>query len=451
MCARARPPVVRSVQTPDALTALRSWLDAFEPKTRKLGESTFTTKQVQKIGTQADHYIEAIVAEEAEKFSVTLFLTRGQWTAKCACELRKDCRHIYGAGLAWLAEANAGSPASTDAASTATAKLPAGAKSAAPTAPLNRHTFRVQWSPILAEKLGRALTEGEGRQLGNLAALFADFARGSGKLHASQLRTHGFEYVPTPGHELHTPIFEDWWNPEAPPRDPWTLWQYIAYHYEQTGRDIPEFLRPLTDTTAVHAAVDDQLVQQELAVWRTAFAAPETTGTSHADNPATDIVGLRARINPLGKFLIEIRPAADKPWRPPTQRWFTALAASRPADFSDRPPAEAALATLLITECRGYAWQYTPRLTLSADGAAALLTTAAARDAIVRTDEQAFIIEPEPLIPEAIISAAQRDRLELRLLTPDGRNAEEARLITKKPEPLYLFSGRIWRGPPPAG
>ena len=449
MCARARPPVVRSVQTPDALTALRTWLDTFEPKTRKLGESTFTTKQVQKIGTQADHYVEATVAEDAEKFPVTLFLTRGQWTAKCACELRKDCRHIYGAGLAWLAEANAGSSASTDAASTAAAKLPAVAKSAAPTAPLNRHTFRVQWSPVLAEKLGRALTESEGRQLGNVAALFADFARGSGKLHASQLRTHGFEYVPTPGHELHTPIFEDWWNPEAPPRDPWELWQYIAYHYEQTGRDIPEFLRPLTDTTAVHAAVDDQLVQQELAVWRTAFAAPETTGTSHADNPATDIVGLRARINPLGKFLIEIRPAADKPWRPPTQRWFTALAASRPADFSDRPPAEAALATLLITECRGYAWQYTPRLTLSADGASALLTTAAARDAIVRTDEQPFIIEPEPLIPEAIISAAQRDRLELRLLTPDGRNAEEARLITKKPEPLYLFSGRIWRGPPP--
>ena len=121
MCARARPPVVRSVQTPDALTALRTWLDTFEPKTRKLGESTFTTKQVQKIGTQADHYVEATVAEDAEKFPVTLFLTRGQWTAKCACELRKDCRHIYGAGLAWLAEANAGSTASTDAASTAAA------------------------------------------------------------------------------------------------------------------------------------------------------------------------------------------------------------------------------------------------------------------------------------------------------------------------------------------
>jgi len=454
MCARARPPVIRSVQTPDALNALRVWLDAFPPKTRKLGEASFAAKLVKKIGTQADHYVEAVVgdpeADPPADFPVTLFLTRAQWTAKCACDLRKDCRHIYAAGLAWLAEINAGNPAGADPAGTPATVAPAPAGQAQPpAAPVNRHTFRVQWSPVVAGKLGRPLTEGEARQLGNLAALFADFARGSGKLHASQLKTHGFEYVPTPGHEPHTPIFEDWWNRDDPPRDPWALWQYLAYHYEQTGRAIPEVFVPLTDTAAVHAAVDESLVQQELAVWRTAFAAPETTGTSHADNAATDIVGLRARLNPLGRFLIEIRPAADKPWRPPNQRWFTALAASRPADFSDRPPAEAALAALLISEARGYGWLYTPRLTLSADAAAALLATAAARDAVALTDEQPFAIEPEPLLPEASVSTAQRDRLELRLLTPDGRDADEARLISKKPEPLYVFGGRVWRGPPP--
>ena len=453
MCARARPPVVRSVQTPDALAALRTWLDTFEPKVRKLGESTFAAKQVLKIGTQADHYVEAVVAEAEEKFPVTLFLTRAVWSAKCACDLRKDCRHIYAAGLAWLAEVNTGAPAGADPAGkpAPAAFLPPAAAPApaAPAAPVNKHTFRVQWSPVLAEKLGRPLTEGEGRTVANVAALFADFARGSGKLHASQLRTHGFEFVPPPGHELHTPIFADWWQPEDPPRDPWALWQYIAYHYEQTAREIPEVLRPLTDTAAVHAAVDDQLVQQELAVWREAFAAPETTGTAHADNAATDIVGLRARLNPLGRFLIEVKPSADKPWRPPTQRWFTALAASRPADFADRAPAEAALAALLIAECRGYGWQYTPRLALTPDGAAALLATPAARDAIVLTDELPFAVEPEPLVPEAAVSAAQRDRLELRLLTPDGRVADEARLIVKKPEPLYVFGGLVYRGPPP--
>jgi superfamily II DNA or RNA helicase len=449
MCARARPPVIRSVQTPDALASLRAWLDAFEPKTRKLGESTFATKLVKKIGTQADHYVEATVSEDEETFPVTLFLTRGQWTAKCACDLRKDCRHIYAAGLAWLADVEAGAPTGADPIGTPSTAAPIPVAPLVPAAPVNRHTFRVQWSPVLAEKIGRPLTEGEGRTVGNLAALFGDFARGSGKLHASQLRTHGFEYAPAPGHELHAPIFEDWWNPDEPPRDPWALWQYIAYHYEQTGREIPEVLKPLTDTTAVHAAVDDQLVQQELAVWREAFAAPETTGTAHSDNAATAIVGLRARMNPLGRFLIEVKPSADKPWRPPTQRWFTALAASRPADFASRPPTEAALASLLIAECRGYGWQYAPRLALTPDGAAALLATPAARDAMVRTDEQPFTVEAEPLVPEATVSAAQRDRLELHLRTPDGRSADEARLITKKPEPLYVFGGLIWRGPPP--
>jgi len=449
MCAKARPPVIRSVQTPDALAALRTWLDTFEARARKLGEALSATSQVKKIVANADHYIETVVTDEEEKFPLTFFLTRGQWTAKCACDQRHNCRHIYAAGLTWLAEANPGAPAADPGALLTAKKAAPVAAPAAPAAPVNKHTFRVQWSPVLVEKLGRSLTEGEVRQLGNLAALFADFARGSGKLHASQLKTHGFEFVPPPGHELHSPIFQGWWNTDNPPRDPWALWQYIAYHYEQSGREIPAFLQPLTDTTAVHAAVDEQLVQEELAVWRTAFAAPETTGTAHADNIATDIAGLRARLNPLGRFLVEVKPAVDKPWRPPTQRWFTALAASRPADFADRPPAEAALAALLISESRGYGWQYTHRLALSADAAAALLATVAARDAIFRTDETPFVIEPEPLVPEAAVSTVQRDRLELRLLTPDGQPADEARIIVKKPTALYLFGGRVFRGPPP--
>ena len=33
MCAKARPPVIRSVQTPDALAALRTWLEDGERAT----------------------------------------------------------------------------------------------------------------------------------------------------------------------------------------------------------------------------------------------------------------------------------------------------------------------------------------------------------------------------------------------------------------------------------
>ena len=57
MCAKARPPVIRSVQTPDALAALRTWLDTFEARARKLGEALSATSQVKKIVANADHYI----------------------------------------------------------------------------------------------------------------------------------------------------------------------------------------------------------------------------------------------------------------------------------------------------------------------------------------------------------------------------------------------------------
>jgi hypothetical protein len=110
MCAKARPPVIRSVQTPDALAALRTWLDTFEARARKLGEALSATSQVKKIVANADHYIETVVTDEEEKFPLTFFLTRGQWTAKCACDQRHNCRHIYAAGLTWLAGRIPGRP-----------------------------------------------------------------------------------------------------------------------------------------------------------------------------------------------------------------------------------------------------------------------------------------------------------------------------------------------------
>src|SRR5690606_22264608 len=36
------------------------------------------------------------------------------------------------------------------------------------------------------------------------------------------------------------------------------------------------------------------------------------------------------------------------------------------------------------------------------------------------------------------------------LVAPDGRAIAKAPVITLYPEPLYLFDGKVWRGPPPA-
>jgi superfamily II DNA or RNA helicase len=448
MSAKPRLPAIRSVKTPEALAALRAWLATLDEPTRERGETYFADQQVEDVWADADHYVEAIVTGE-ESYAVTLFFTRGKWTSKCSCPVGVNCKHVYAAGLAWLANVEAGGIDGVDPAIAAGTVGPTALPEAKPRERAkDKLSFRDEWAPVIAEKLGRSLTDGERNQLVSLAALFAESIQGSGWLYPAQLRQHGFEVSAESGRTFHTPVFTDWWDPKDPPSDPWALWQYIACDYERTGRPIPEVFRPLTDTRPVRAAINERLVQQELAAWRRAFAGDETADAARHENAAA-LAGLRVRISPDGALLVELRLAADKPWRSPAPKWFAALANSRPADFERLPPAEAALAIVLAAECRSYSWPYSPKLTLTNAGAAALFGTAAARGALVLPDEQPFTIESEPLVPEAVADAAHLDRLDLHLIAPDGRPADDAKLIVARPEPLYLFDGRVWHGPPP--
>jgi superfamily II DNA or RNA helicase len=453
MSAKIRPPIVRSVKTPEALAALRGWIGALDACTRERGAAGFAGRQVARVWAAADHYVEAIVnAPDTE--AVTLFLTRGKWSSRCTCAVRTDCEHACAAALAWLEDAASGARDGADPESSVTSPPPAPRphpplqRVPPPDAP-KRLSFRDQWSPVIARKLGRPLTPAETGQLADLAALFTQMAHAHGTLHPGTLLNYGFEHTPPPGVPLHTPAFPGWWDAATMPADPWALWQYIAYDYELAGRPIPEVFRPLTDTRPVRAAIHERLLQHELAVWHRALAAPEASATSARPNPVAGLAGLRARVGSAGGLLIETRAAPDKPWKAPPRKWFATLATARPADFEQLPPADAALGGALAAECRAGYEDIQPRHPLPPEIAAGLFLTRAARPAIVLPDGRPFAIEPAPLVPEATVSSSGGDRLDLRLVTSDGRPAASARLVVLRPEPLYLFEGRVWRGPPP--
>jgi superfamily II DNA or RNA helicase len=440
---RQRPPVIRSVKAPEAIGALRAWLGTFDAVTRQRGADYFSEGRVEGIRAEADHFIEADV-EGSESYEVTLFLTRGKWSSACTCPMGNDCKHVYAAGLAWIeevesGEANAGSPVPQP--------LP---MSEGASRQKKKRSFREEWAPVLAQKLGRPLTEMEGRQLGQLSALFTEFAHGYGALYPSSVQRHGFGDLIADQPEPYMPLFQGWWDPKRPPADPWALWQYLAYDAERAGRPIPEMFRPMTSTAAVHALLSERLVQQELASWRRALQEENFPGQTAAPaNPLIGIAGLRGRLTNEGGLCIETRLAADKPWKTPPQTWFRALGEAFPADFEHLPPADAALGIALAAECRIHYYAFSAKLPLAADTAARLLRGTMARGAVVLPNGRPFAIEPEPLVREAVLSSTASDRLELRLVTPDRREASAAHLVTGRPEPLYLFEDRIWRGPPP--
>ncbi|MEO6002897.1 MAG: DEAD/DEAH box helicase [Opitutus sp.] len=453
MSPKARPPVVRSVKKPESLSALRAWLATFNEHTRERGEEYYSTGRVKRVGSDADHYVEASVQGEEELRSVTLFLTRGTWSSKCTCPVRLQCKHAYAAARSWLDTASSGGHDGAD--PTIISATPAPPPHPpltrlTPTPAPRKVTFAGQWGPVLAEKLGRPLTEHETKRLGDLAALYNEFVQARGTIFPGALLRHGFEHTPPAGTPLYTPAFPGWWDRTTAPADPWALWQYIAYDYELAGRAIPEVFRPLTDTSAIRAVIHDRLMQQELATWRNALAAPGNS-TNPRTNPVAGLIGLRARVNPEGGLSIEVRAGMGKTWKAPAHKWFAALAMARPSDFELLPPADAALADALAAELRmgADALRISPKSALPSEISESIFRTTAARAAVVLPDGRPFAIEPAPLIPEATVSVKARDRLDLRMVTPDGRDASRARLIVLHPEPLYVFEGKVWRGPPP--
>jgi superfamily II DNA or RNA helicase len=450
---RGRGPIVRSVQTSDALAALRTWLQTLPTRSRERGAIYYQNKHVQKVWAGADHYVEARVMGQ-ELYSVTLFLTRGKWSSRCTCPRTSDCKHVYAAGLAWIAEAEAPAPDPTrrvEEVPPPAADEPAVALTtrALTTAP-DKISFRAQWSPVIGKKLGRALTEAEGNLLENLAALFADFVQAHGTLYPGTLLRHGFEHTPPRSAPLYAPAFAGWWDHTTAPADPWALWQYIAYDYELAGRAIPEALRPLTNTAGIRAAIEDHLLKSDLAAWKRALAATDDSASAPRTHPATvDVAGLRARVRPEGGLVIETRAGPGKPWRSPPQKWYSLLATARPIDFDHLPPPEAALGVALTAECAAGLPAPAVKQPLPAEAAANLFRTRSAREAIVMPDGRRLTIEPLPLALEASVSPSARDRLDLRLITPDGRDASRATVITLRPSPLYYFESRAWNGPPP--
>jgi hypothetical protein len=158
--ARLRPPHVRSVQTPEALAALRSWLEAFPSSARERGGALVAQRRVEKVWAAADHYVEAKVAGE-EPQSVTLFLTLGKWSSRCSCDGRTHCPHTFAAGASWIAEvgrAPAGAPGDGRAVEPAPS-APVAVEPANPPDPaLTKSEFQEKWSRVLAKKLHRELT-----------------------------------------------------------------------------------------------------------------------------------------------------------------------------------------------------------------------------------------------------------------------------------------------------
>ncbi len=456
MCAKLDANTSAAVRTPPALFALERKLATLGSSVRQRGGDYLRSGSVLSAHANDDNSVDALV-EGSEVYAVTLSLTRGKWASRCSCPMASDCKHVVAAGLAWIESQGADfdhEKEDDDVNDDDIVEFPPSAFSrAAKPREGNPHRspFREKWTPVLEEKLGRKLNDAEGRHLGQLSALFTDTIQAFNGLSAGSMQMHGFGDAIPPGAPQWGPVMADWLPREKPLSDPWELWQYLAYSLELQGKPIPEVFRPMTDTAKVHAIVDARLSRQQLDAWRHALR-PQPAGagdTQLSTLSSGGVVGLRARFSKDGRLSLEARAAANKPWKSLTSRAASALARLKPGDAEKLSPAEAALATVVALSTHNDYSGYKLKEALSPEIVEAILASTAARAAVVMPDGQPLAIEPESLVPEAIVSASARERLEVRLMRPDGGSADDVRVIVTLPEPLYWHEGRIWRGPPP--
>ena len=324
---RYSQPAVRTVRTPEAIAKLVARLDSFDAGTRNRGSNYFKKGAVAAVWSEADHLVKATV-DGTERYTLTWFYAREDWSCRCSCPVGIDCKHAYAAGFAWIAAVESGARDGRD---------PGDAQSSA------------------------------------IAAV--------------------------------------------PSR---------------------------VSTSAEHA------LESELGRWLRALPDPGETAAGASAGLLGELAGLRVKLDHFGNWFVQIRSSANRPWKSPSQRWLKDLGRTRPADYESLPPAEGALAAALAAECRLAPHGLSPRQPLPADAVVGLLRTQAARAALALPDGAPLVIEPRSLVPEATAVEDDSEQLDLHLVTPEGQSADSATLVAAEPEPLYLFDGRVWRGPPPA-
>jgi superfamily II DNA or RNA helicase len=424
-----------AVDAPDAADSLSRQLYRFDSATRHRGAHYYRNRRVSSLGRASEFTVTAQVAG-GMLYEVELRRTGEQWTNSCSCPMGLNCKHVYATALAWIDEL-------------AHPRSQAGAAATPPSAP--KLTFRQEWEPILAQKLGRDLTAEEGAFLGKLSQIFHNF-RQSGSVWSQDLTRLGFTTQETRrGH--YGRAFDGWW--QTPPRDPLELWQYIAHDIESSGLAVPEFMRPITDTAAVRERLQDRQRRESIQRWTHRFSHLAAQARAAATEPRSETAAprpldLRLCIGSQ-QWLLETREHAEAPWKPTPRAFLDTLIRDAPGSLARLDTTPAVYAFLTLCHERRLT---TYSLDLRPDGYGGrellhrLLTHPLARTLVVDPSGQPLTFSATPLAWQLTRSAQNARDYELALHLPDGALLPPAALHLPGRPDYYLYQSVIYRGPP---
>lgn len=431
-------PVLPTVDSANAAATLGEELREFDGATRQRGTQYHRAGRVVQVQRKDDQTVHARVAGSA-LYEVFLRRDGAEWLGTCTCPIGEDCKHVYATGLEWLAKlselrGSVNAPFSPIRGPAVPVKL----------------TFRQEWEPPLAEKIGRPLTPEEGVFLGKLSQIFHNF-RQSGRVLSSDLARLGFATVEA-SRGYHPPAFEGWWT--TPPADPMELWQYIAHDIESSGFTVPEFLAPVTNTAPLRARLHDRIRREVVTRWTQRFSRLAAESAAAALAPSLEsppeVLELRLCVGPSA-WVLETRVRPDAPWKSVPRAFLDRHARDTTTSLSDIETSPAGHAFLAICQDhyrRHYIISLNPKDPSARGLLRRLLTHRLARTLVVTPAGEPFTFSPAPLVWRLTPAREDARDYELALHLPDGPPLPPAAMHFPGAPDYYLHDHTVYRGPP---
>ncbi len=420
------------IDSPEAARELREYLKGLDAGSYGRGREYFRTGRVLHIRAADDQAISATV-RGTDRYAVELIRDGHRWGANCSCPTGGGCKHVVAAALKWMQMCGVAATGER-----------AASREEPPLAVVS--PFRTQWQPVLEKKLGRTLTVVEELTLARLAQMFHNFQQ-SGTILVGDLQQMGLP-PPVSAGWTSAVAHETWW--EVPPADAWEFWQFIACDLELRGETVPEFLRPLTDTTAARTS---RLAGERRALvekWQDRFESLERRAPPVSAPAASPLLELRVMVDGRG-WGLETRATPAAPWKSVGKNFLdrylredATLTSS--LDVSPELYAFLALCRERIGSFRIVGFGGTNREHLEL--LHALVSNRLARALVVDREGRPFVMSEAPVSWRMTRPEQGQGDYRLELVRPDGDPLPEAVLHLPGRPDLYLHAGLIYSGPP---
>ncbi len=412
----------------DAVKEAHSFLRELPSNAQTRGDRYFRDGRVASVTAENGGASYSAVVEGSQPYTVHLSFTDDDgWVGDCTCAVGYDCKHVYAAMKALLAEHTRNE----------VQRLSSGAVSDSAAAK-SSSAAAASFPDQVQAALGRALKAEEKKFLAQLQRTFA---------HCQQVRSityWDFEHMGLrlPGHGYQA--LQIW------PSFPETLrdfWLYVAYAAAQQKVVLPEFMLPVTNLDEVRAHLQRWQRAKEIERWKQALGSTHPRDAEIA--PKARPIDLCLRFGEKGARL-EWQPAPNAPFTPIKAMQAQQLQHDLDTGLAELPP-EAEWLWQAFQDLI-YPGASTPLLEYISEEArqtiARLLRIEAVRSRLLMADGRKAEFAPEPLRWSLDFAEKEDDDYRIRLTRHDGTPAP-AILATLPGHPtLYLGDDWIFRGPP---